>query len=330
MPSGLVEEFTDREFAGASYGAAFPIPAAPPAPGIVFGPPLQLEDPPWREQPQVAPPPSETSDPQELGNRALAELKASLGEDAYDPPAYGPPDQSWTPGAKAGVPAAPLARRGVAVKVAYGILCDELGHARDGGRAWATPSLEVRATQPGFIGVDQRLDAGEAQLLEPGGLGPRERLLELGQSVAPPERESLAETLRCERRVARGVRSFGFASQLLEPDDVDARRVDLDRVAGRPRPKHPAREHLAELRHVDLDHLVRRLGDLGAPEVVHEPVDRDRAVRVEEQPGEQRAQLSTADDDARRPVVDLERAEEPEVHRATLLRGRSDLTMTSK
>jgi len=47
------------------------------------------------------------------------------------------------------------------VNTCWGLVCDELGHARSGGRAWATPSLEVRSVQATRIGVDQHHDHRE-------------------------------------------------------------------------------------------------------------------------------------------------------------------------
>ena len=117
--------------------------------------------------------------------------------------------------------------------------------------------------------VDPGLQAGEIQLVEPGGFGPRERLLKLGQWLSAPERKRLAEQLRRECGVPGCVCCFAFEPQALEPDGVDRRGIDLDRVPRRPCADQLPRQHFAQLRDIDLHHLLRRLGNLLAPEVVH-------------------------------------------------------------
>ena len=92
------------------------------------------------------------------------------------------------------------------------------------------------------IGVDPRLDTDEMELVQPRSLDPGERLLELRERITPPERECLAQPLGRERCVPGCVRRVTLGTQPREPDDVDGRRLDLDRIPGRPGAKHPLRQ----------------------------------------------------------------------------------------
>ena len=94
--------------------------------------------------------------------------------------------------------------------------------------------------------------------------------------------------------------------------------------------QRPRRQHLSQLRDVDLHHLLRALGHVLAPELVDDPVDRQRAIGVDEQEREQRALLAAAQPDLALPVAHLERSEDPKVHhaprRATVPRRRRRFT----
>ena len=86
---------------------------------------------------------------------------------------------------------------------------------------------------------------------------------------------------------------------------------DVPRPAGHER---AGRQQLAELRHVDLDHLDRGVRHSGAPEVVDQPVHGDDASGVEEQASEQRLLLVRAEPEGRVAVPGLQVAEDPEFH----------------
>ncbi len=144
----------------------------------------------------------------------------------------------------------------------------------------------------------------------------RERLLELGERVAAPERERLAEAPRRQVGVARRMRRLSLTPQLLEPDEIDARGVDLDGVAGRACLEDAVGQHLSQLRDVDLHHLLCGVGDGLAPEVVDEAVGSDGPVGVEQQPREQSPLLAARDRDGRRPIAHLEGPQELELHRS--------------
>ena len=98
----------------------------------------------------------------------------------------------------------------------------------------------------------------------------------------------------------------------------------MEDVAGRPRLDPLRAERLPELRHVDLEHLVRARRHRIGPDCLDERLDRDDAPRVEQEPGEQRAGLADREvDDSAALAGDLERAEQPEVaHAAAGIIGR--------
>ena len=157
----------------------------------------------------------------------------------------------------------------------------------------------------GEVLLERLLDRGQAQLLQAADLEPRERLGgDVVERRSPPEGE----------RLARG--SLGH--ELLEAARVELARADPQLIAV------PARddlravvrgpERLAQLRDVDLDHLVRRRRRRLAPEAVDQRLGRDRGSLVEGEQGEQRARLPRADGD--RLVVDarLHGSEKSKVH----------------
>ena len=167
----------------------------------------------------------------------------------------------------------------------------------------------------GEVGVDALLEAAEAQLLEMSALDAREGLGELGESRTAPQLERVGEEPRGGRRVAGLERGSALGANAVEAAQVESVVVvELNQVAGRPSRQDAGRQHLAELRHEDLDHLDRRVGHVIAPEIVDEPVHRHGPARVEKQPGEQRAGLPAAERERLRAVSYLQRAEKPELH----------------
>ena len=153
--------------------------------------------------------------------------------------------------------------------------------SRSGWRETSASSSPTRsACRPSAsVGLDAVLQADELQLLEARGLGARERLGELGERGAAPQRERLAQPAGGGRGVALRERRPARVAQGGEPDEVERVRVDLQRVAGRPRLEQVRGQRLAQLRDVDVHHLDRRAGDLVPPQVIDELVDGDDPVR---------------------------------------------------
>ena len=164
------------------------------------------------------------------------------------------------------------------------------------------------------VRLDPVLQAGELELLQPGGLHARERLGELGQRRAAPQLQRLAQLLRRGR--GRTACECGPARLPEGGEAVEVERagLDLQRVAGGPRQQRVRGQQLAQLRHVDVDHLHRRAGHVVSPQVVDELVDGDGPAGLEQQPGQQRA-LAPATQGHRCAVfAHLERTEDPELH----------------
>ena len=81
------------------------------------------------------------------------------------------------------------------------------------------------------VRLDAVLEADQAQLVEMVALDLRERLGELGQRLAAPQPERLAQVRGGRGRLAGLERRAAGAAQPVEAHDVDRLRVDLDEVA---------------------------------------------------------------------------------------------------
>src|SRR5581483_5186176 len=86
----------------------------------------------------------------------------------------------------------------------------------------------------------------QAQLLEPRLLAARERLRELRERTAAPERERVGEKFARGRGVAAGERAAGRGDRPLEADEVELVVAELEQVAGRPRLQPRLRQRLSQ------------------------------------------------------------------------------------
>ena len=145
------------------------------------------------------------------------------------------------------------------------------------------------------LGLDPQLDRGQAKLLEPRALVPGERLRELGQRGAAPERERLAQPLGRVLRIALRERAAAVGERALETGDVELVLAHLEHVARAACVQSRLRQRLPQLRDLDLHHLLRRVRNVLAPERVDELFARDRAVRVQEQDRKERPLLPGRD-----------------------------------
>src|SRR5258706_10630933 len=113
---------------------------------------------------------------------------------------------------------------------------------------------------------------------------------------------------------------------MTEALEVDFARIGAEQVAAGLRDDAVSAESLAQLRDVHLQRLAGGRRRLVPPQRVDQPLARDGAVRLEQEPREQRALLLPAQLE-RAPVVDhLERAEETEVHLTSVPHDRLDRT----
>jgi hypothetical protein len=159
-------------------------------------------------------------------------------------------------------------------------------------------------------------------------LARRTKRRELGKRRAPPELERLSEDARRALRLFRGERIATGAREPLEPRRVDQLRLDLERVAARPR-RQDARlgtERLSELGDVHLQSRPCALV-VARPQLLDQPVRRDDFSRVQDEQRDQGAAQATREPQGDAVLDDLERPEDPELerHLAHCNAGRSAL-----
>ncbi len=83
------------------------------------------------------------------------------------------------------------------------------------------------------VGVDAVLERSESQLLEPLDVDAGERLeREVGQRIAAPQRERLAQALGGALRRARHERAPSLLRQVLEAVEIELAEADAQDVAG--------------------------------------------------------------------------------------------------
>ena len=131
---------------------------------------------------------------------------------------------------------------------------------------------------------------------------------------APHEAKCAAEEHGCLLWIGSG----GLADEPLEPVEIDLTVLDDQLVAASPPHDAIAAERAPQVGHIDLQHLPRCSGGCVAPERVDQPVVRDRPAAREKQDREERPFLRGPEWDRPAGVLDLEGAQQAELHRATL------------
>ena len=155
-----------------------------------------------------------------------------------------------------------------------------LGHQR------RQPRHELELAAGGELGIDLELERDEPQLVEPAQLGGGEGLVgHVAERIPAPQRERFAG-------FAVAV-ADGAGHEVGEARHVDRSGLDAQLVAAATRDDR-ARQQLAQLRDVALQHLRRRRRRIFAPQPLDQAIDRHRAVRVERQHRQQRALLGAA------------------------------------
>ena len=136
------------------------------------------------------------------------------------------------------------------------------------------------------VGVDPLLEGVEPQFVEPPDLALRERLEgEIGERRAAPHRQGATKL----RGALDGLARTRVGQQPLEAGRIELLRLDLHEVTGRPRDEDLRAQHLAELRDEILERGRCRLRRLLTPELVDDPVGRDRLAA----PGQEQTQERT-------------------------------------
>jgi hypothetical protein len=165
---------------------------------------------------------------------------------------------------------------------------------------------DLRVPARGEVGVDALLERREPQLLQPGDLRLRERLVgQVGERRPAPQAERLAQ----HPRGRAGIGAAGLGDQRLEARRVELRRVEAEHVARRAGDEPAVAELAAQARDVHLDALGDRRRRRLAPDLVDQPLRRDHVVGVQEQHREQRALLGPAERERATAVGHLQRAE---------------------
>jgi hypothetical protein len=144
----------------------------------------------------------------------------------------------------------------------------------------------------------------------------------LGQVIertSAPEGERPTERVRRPREVVRHPAAC-LVDEPPEDHQVDVRGVGMDRVAPRAMHDPLGPEDLPEVLHVCLERLSRRGGRIVAPDGVDQPLGRDDPTPFEQEVRHDDALLRAAERDASVALVHLERSEEQELHRWTVVR----------
>ena len=163
----------------------------------------------------------------------------------------------------------------------------------------------------GEVGVDAFLHGIEAELLEPTDLGLRPRVEgEVEKRRSPRVQGPSAAS--APQPVGRPTR---LGHEALEAVGVEAAVLDVELVPRRPRGDRARTERPSELGDVRLQHLRRCGGRTIGPEILDQPVARDRLVRMEQQNREERLGLRRAQRYGVAFGESFERPEDAELHR---------------
>lgn len=176
------------------------------------------------------------------------------------------------------------------------------------------------------LGLGQLLDGGEADLFQPAGLEAGEAPIgEVGEGWAPPQGQGLLQGVGGGLRLASldGLPASG--EQLLETVRVHLSRIGLQHIPRLPAPQAASRLR-AELGEApsETGHQALHAGagrEPLTPELLHDRVEGNHAVEVDDEHGQQRSLLGASDH--RHPCAsgDLERTQQAEL-KNLMLRSR--------
>ena len=164
--------------------------------------------------------------------------------------------------------------------------------------------------------IDPIREGCGAELIQPPNLVLGKRLVaKIGERLTSPQTERPVEGLVGEPRVTSVQRRPAGLDQALECAHIDRVRRHDQPVTRRTGLDLATADHLSQPGHIDVDALPRVLGRGVCPQLVDDPVDRDRRVSLQQEQGEQRTLVAACDDD--RPAIlggDVQRTEQPEPH----------------
>ena len=172
------------------------------------------------------------------------------------------------------------------------------------------------------FGLDQLLEGAHPQLIQPANLELGELLIrKITERRAAPQRERRLERRGGMLRTARGELASALGEELLKPMRIEAVWVEsqpvavlagLDQFASAAR--QVAGERPPQPRDADLQRLHRAGLRALSPELVDQPVGRQRLVAMQEKQRQERPLLGARDRDHPALVEDLERSKDAEVH----------------
>src|SRR5438093_2112301 len=166
------------------------------------------------------------------------------------------------------------------------------------------------------VGFEPALKRVDPKLLEPRSLRRCERLRrELRGRRPTPQLERCAKAGGCLLRSTGFETGPSLRNEALEAVQVELVRLELEGISGRARVQQPRRQHLSQLRDVDLHHLLRALRHVLAPQLVNDAIDRQRPVGVDEEERQQRPLFAAAQTQLATAVANLERSEDSKVHK---------------
>ena len=180
-------------------------------------------------------------------------------------------------------------------------------------RAQLSDQLDVTTERE--VGLDPLFERRQPDLLQPSDGDLRERfVVEVGQRRAAPQREGIAQKLARLPGIARCAGESCLLAQSLEPAQVELIGRQADQVAGRAGLDRILRsERLPQLGDLPLNLRDGRDRRRAGIQVIRESLDRDDAVRAQEQDGERRALLGPAEANGAAIADDLERPKDPEL-----------------
>ena len=162
------------------------------------------------------------------------------------------------------------------------------------------------------LGLDPRLGRREHQLIELRHLGPaHDSSRRSASGLAPHELDARYAAAAAPRPEAPPRRP---ADELLEPLDVEFPALEVKHIAALDGRDSLRSDRLSERGDMELNDLVRGLRAATVPDLLDQPLARDRAPAREQQQREQRARLRSAERDLSAAVEDLERPKDPEFH----------------
>ena len=138
------------------------------------------------------------------------------------------------------------------------------------------------------IRIDSRLEGDEPKLVQPTSLLLDDATVaNVRERRAVPQRERGFQAIRREPGSAARQCVASFAVEPFEPRPVDQLSLDVEHVAGGPCDERALPERRTQPRHVDPERAFRARRGPALPELVDQPVARDRPPWLDEEQGEE-------------------------------------------